>query len=246
MSEKQWIGIDVSKSHLDVHLRPSQTVFRVANTTTGITELLDQLAQIEVEQVILEATGGLEQPVARALHQQGKVVSVINPRQGRDFARAIGQLAKNDAIDAAVLAQFGEALRPPATHFASETEEELQVLVSRRRQLVEMLAAEKNRRSILRKLPPDLEEHITWLQDRIQHVDTEIETLSQTQTEWQAKLEVLQSVPGIGPVIATTLVAALPELGTLKDKQVSALVGVAPFNHDSGKFRGQRLEQSRL
>lgn len=240
MSQKQWIGIDVCKAHLDIHFRPSQTSFRVTNTETGITELLGQLAQVEVEQVILEATGGLEHPVARALHQQGLTVSVINPRQGRDFAKATGQLAKNDAIDAAVLAQFGEALRPSATVFASEAEEALQDLVSRRRQLVEMLAAEKNRRSILRKLPPDLDEHITWLQERIRQLDAEIQRLGQTHQEWQAKLDLLQSVPGIGPVIAITLVANLPELGLLKDKRISALVGVAPFNHDSGKFRGQR------
>jgi transposase len=240
MSEKQWMGIDVSKAHLDVHFRPSQTSLRVANTAPGIAKLLGHLAAIEVEQVILEATGGLEQPVAQALHQQGMVVSVINPRQGRNFARATGQLAKNDAIDAAILAQFGEALRPAGTVFASESEQELQELVSRRRQLVEMLSAEKNRRSILRKLPPDLEEHVEWLQERIRQLDREIDRLSQTQSEWQVKLDLLKSVPGIGPVISITLVATLPELGTLSDKRLSALVGVAPFTHDSGKFRGQR------
>lgn len=240
MSEKQWIGIDVSKSTLDVYLRPSHKQLQVANTEKGVIELLEQLTSLEVEQVILEATGGLEQPVAQAFHQQGIDVSVINPRQGRDFAKATGQLAKNDRIDAQVLAHFGEALHPPATIFASEAQQELQDLVSRRRQLVEMMSAEKNRRSILRKIPTDLEEHITWLQERIRQLDEEIERFSQTQSEWRSQINLLRSVPGIGPVIATTLVAALPELGKLKDKRISALVGVAPFNHDSGKFQGKR------
>lgn len=240
MSEKQWIGIDVSKSTLDVYLRPSQKQIQVANTDKGVSELLERLAAIEIEQVIVEATGGLEKSVAIALNQKGIAVSVINPRQGRDFAKATGQLAKNDQIDARTLAHFGEALHPPATVFASEAEQELQDLVSRRRQLVEMMSAEKNRRSILRRVPEDLEDHITWLQERIQQIDAEIERLSQTQSEWRAQRDLLQSVPGIGPVIASTLIAALPELGKLKDKRISALVGVAPFNYESGKFQGKR------
>lgn len=240
MSEKQWIGIDVSKSTLDIYLRPSHKQIQVVNTDKGVSELLEQLATIEIEQVIVEATGGLEKSVALALNQKGITVSVINPRQGRDFAKATGQLAKNDQIDARTLAHFGEALHPPATVFASEAEQELQDLVSRRRQLVEMMVAEKNRRSILRKVPADLEDHITWLQERIQQIDAEIERLSQTQSEWRVQRNLLQSVPGIGPVIASTLIAALPELGKLKDKRISALVGVAPFNYESGKFQGKR------
>jgi transposase len=241
MSSTQWVGIDVSKASLDVYLRPAQHYFQVPNTLNGVAQLLEQLAQFEVQQVIVEATGGLEAAVAIALHQQGVAVSVINPRQGRDFAKATGQLAKNDRIDAQMLAHFGEALHPPVTVFASEVEQELQALVSRRRQLVEMLAAEKNRRSNVRaKVLPNVDAHIAWLQEQIRQLDGEIEQLSQSQSQWQTQLELLQSVPGIGRVIATTLMAALPELGQLKDKRLSALVGVAPFNHDSGSFRGKR------
>jgi transposase len=176
-----------------------------------------------------------------SLHQLGLTVSVINPRQGRDFARATGQLAKTDAIDAQVLAHFGEALRPAATVFASQTERELQALISRRRQLVEMLSAEKNRRSTApAKVEADVEAHIEWLQKRIKRLDGEIATLSQSQDQWQAQLQLVQTVLGIGPVIATTLIAALPELGQLTDKRLSALVGVAPLNRESGSYRGKR------
>lgn len=175
------------------------------------------------------------------LHDRGLTVSVINPRQGRDFAKATGRLAKTDAIDAQMLAHFGEALKPGATAFASQTEQELQALISRRRQLVEMLSAEKNRVSIAkRRVLPDVEAHIDWLQDRIKQLDREIQTLSQSDVQWRSRLALLQSVPGIGPVISTTLLAALPELGTVSDKRISALVGVAPLNRDSGNARGKR------
>jgi transposase len=239
--EAQWVGIDVSKTTLDVALRPSRQQLQVPNTAVGITSLGQSLSALPIQQVILEATGGLEQAVALSLHQLGLTVSVINPRQGRDFARATGQLAKTDAIDAQVLAHFGEALRPAATVFASQTARELQALISRRRQLVEMLSAEKNRRSTApANVEADVEAHIEWLQNRIKQLDGEIKTLSQSQDQWQAQLKLVQSVPGIGPVIATTLIASLPELGQLSDKRLSALVGVAPLNRESGSYRGKR------
>ncbi len=239
--EAQWVGIDVSKTSLDVALRPSQQQLQVPNTPEGIASLGQSLSEFKIQQVILEATGGLEQAAALSLHQLGMTVSVINPRQGRDFARATGQLAKTDAIDAQVLAHFGEALRPAATVFASQTERELQALISRRRQLVEMLSAEKNRRSTAQtNVEADVEAHIEWLQKRIKQLDGEIKTLSQSQDQWQAQLKLVQSVPGIGPVIATTLIASLPELGQLSDKRLSALVGVAPLNRESGSYRGKR------
>jgi transposase len=239
--EAQWVGIDVSKTTLDVALRPSRQQLQVPNTSVGITSLGQSLSAFPIQQVILEATGGLEQAAALSLHQLGLTVSVINPRQGRDFARATGQLAKTDAIDAQVLAHFGEALRPAATVFASQTERELQALISRRRQLVEMLSAEKNRRSTAQtNVEADVEAHIEWLQKRIKQLDGEIKTLSQSQDQWQAQLKLVQSVPGIGPVIATTLIASLPELGQLSDKRLSALVGVAPLNRESGSYRGKR------
>ncbi len=241
VTEAQWVGIDVSKSTLDVALRPSQQQLQVPNTAAGIASLSQSLSELEIQQVILEATGGLARAAALTLHQQGMVVSVINPRQGRDFARATGQLAKTDAIDAQVLAHFGEALRPAATVFASQTEQELQALISRRRQLVEMLSSEKNRLSTAQaNVQTDVEAHIEWLKQRIKQFDEAILTLSQSQEQWKTQLKLVQSVPGIGPVIATTLIAALPELGQLSDKRLSALVGVAPLNRDSGSHRGKR------
>jgi transposase len=196
---------------------------------------------VEIQQVIVESTGGLELDVATALQAAGFGVSIINPRQGRDFAKASGKLAKTDQIDAAVLAHFGEALRPPITVLASEQARALQDAVTRRRQLVEMLTAEKHRRASLRsKMQQNVDIHIKWLEEQIQGLDEEIEELSQSQSEWQSRIDLLKTVPGIGPVIATTLTAALPELGTVSDKRISALVGVAPFNRDSGTFRGSR------
>lgn len=237
----QWVGIDVSKGSLDVYLRSSGQQFQVSNQDSGIAQLIERLQGFEIQQVIMEATGGLELDVAQALNDAGMAVSIINPRQGRDFAKASGKLAKTDRIDAAVLAHFGEAIRPPITVFASEQERALQDAVTRRRQLVEMLSAEKNRRGSLRaKMRQNIERHIEWLEEQIQELDAEIEQLSQAQAEWQSRITLLKSVPGVGPVIATTLIAALPELGNVSDKRISALVGVAPFNRDSGKFRGTR------
>ncbi len=188
MSNTQWVGIDVSKARLDVELRPSQQKLKVPNTPEGIAKLGEQLSLFTIEQVIIEATGGYEQSVALDLHHRGLTVSVINPRQGRDFAKATGKLAKTDAIDAEVLAHFGEALKPAATVFASQSEEELQALISRRRQLVEMLSAEKNRSSIAKqRVLPDVEAHMDWLQDRIKQLDREIKTLSQSDAEWRSR-----------------------------------------------------------
>ncbi len=241
MSNPQWVGIDVSKATLDVALRPSQKTIQVPNTPDGVTQLWEQLSEFPIQQVIVEATGGYEQLVALDLHDRGLMVSVINPRQGRDFAKATGKLAKTDRIDAQVLAHFGEALQPGATVFASQSEQDLQALVSRRRQLVEMLSAEKNRSSIAKqRVLPDVEAHMDWLKDRIKQLDREIKELSQSDLQWRSRLTLLQSVPGIGPVISTTLLAALPELGKVSDKQISALVGVAPLNRESGTYRGKR------
>jgi transposase len=241
MSNAQWVGIDVSKATLDIALRPSQQNIQVPNTAEGIVKLWEQLSVFTIQQVIIEATGGFEQAVALDLHDRGLIVSVINPRQGRDFAKATGKLAKTDAIDAQVLAHFGEALKPAATVFASQSEEELQALVSRRRQLVDMLSSEKNRSSIAKqRVLPDVEAHIDWLKDRIKQIDREIKDLSQRDVQWRSRLTLVQSVPGIGPVIGTTLLAALPELGKVSDKRISALVGVAPLNRESGSYRGKR------
>ncbi len=239
--QSQWVGIDVSKASLDIYLRPNGKQFQVSNQTSGIVELVGQLQTFNIQQVILEASGGLELETAQALQEQGYAISIINPRQGRNFAKASGKLAKTDRIDAAVLAHFGEAMQPAITVLSSVNEQALQEAVTRRRQLVEMLTAEKNRQSSLRgKMRQSVEEHLEWLKERIRELDREIEELSQAQEKWRSRITILKSVPGIGNVIATTLVAALPELGQVSDKRISALVGVAPFNRDSGKYRGSR------
>lgn len=240
-ASSQWVGIDVSKAHLDVYLRPSGQQFQVSNQACGIEELVQRLLPIPVARVILEATGGLEQPVAQALQERGIGIAIINPRQGRDFAKASGKLAKTDRIDAAVLAHFGEAMQPEVSVLASANEQALQEAITRRRQLVEMLSAEKNRQSALRgKMRQSVEEHLEWLEQRIRELDEEIEQLSQAHEQWRSHQALLTSTPGIGPVIATTLIAMLPELGQVSDKRISALVGVAPLNRDSGKYRGAR------
>ena len=227
---------------MDVYLRPSGEQFQLSNQASGIAELVKRLQTFKVQQVIVESTGGLELDVAQALQDAGIALSTINPRQGRDFAKASGKLAKTDRIDAAVLAHFGEALQPPITVLASDQDRTLQDAVTHRRQLVEMLSAEKNRSSSLRtKMRQNIERHIEWLEEEIRALDEEIEQLSQAQAEWQSNITLLKSVPGVGSVIATTLIAALPELGRVSDKRISALVGVAPFNRDSGKFRGNRM-----
>lgn len=239
--QSQWVGIDVSKANLDVYLRPSSKQFQVKNQASGIVELIQQLQSFTIQQVILEATGGLELEVAQALQEQGFAISIINPRQARDFAKASGKLAKTDRIDAAVLAHFGEAMQPAITVLASVNEQALQEAVTRRRQLVEMLTAEKNRQASLRgKMRQNVDEHVEWLEKRIRELDDEIEQLTQAHDQWRSRMELLTSVPGIGNVIATTLIAALPELGKVSDKRISALVGVAPLNRDSGKYRGSR------
>ncbi|MBD0270060.1 MAG: IS110 family transposase [Cyanobacteria bacterium Co-bin8] len=237
----QWVGIDVSKAYLDVYLRPSGQAFQLPNNPQGIAQVVERLRGVNVQQVILEATGGLEMAAAQTLQGQGLAVSVINPRQGRDFARASGKLAKTDRIDAGVLAHFGAAMQPAVSVLASTEQQALQEALTRRRQLVEMLSAEKNRQSQAQgKLRQRIEAHLEWLQQGIKELDDEIEQLSQAQAQWRSAITLLKGVPGIGKVIATTLVAQLPQLGQVSDKRISALVGVAPFNRDSGSYRGTR------
>lgn len=187
--QAQWVGIDVSKANLDVHLRPSSQQFQVRNQTNGIDQLVKQLQAFEIKQVILEASGGLELEAARALQQQGFAVSIINPRQGRDFAKASGKLAKTDRIDASVLAHFGQAMQPALAVLPSDNEQALQDAVTRRRQLVEMVTAEKNRRSKMQgKMRQNIDVHLEWLQERIQELDREIEQLGESQAQWNSRI----------------------------------------------------------
>jgi len=235
---KRFVGIDAAKAALDVFVGSDGAAFSVTNDEVGIRQLLGQLKPTDF--VILEATGGLETPVASAL-AAGIVVAIVNPRQVRDFARATGRLAKTDALDAEVLARFGEAVRPQARPLADEQAQALEALVTRRRQLVEMLTAEKNRRANAPKvLHRSIDEHIRWLEKRLSGFDDELGELIRDTPLWRERDELLRSVPGVGKVLSSTLLAHLPELGALNRKQIAALAGLAPFNRDSGTLRGSR------
>ena len=236
---KRFVGIDVAKVRLDVFIGSAGTAFSVANDEVGIRELLRQLTPGDF--AILEATGGLEAPVASALAAAGIAVAIVNPRQVRDFARATGRLAKTDRLDAEMLARFGEMVRPAPRPLANEQAQALEALVTRRRQLVEMLTAEKNRRTNAPKvLHRSIDEHIRWLEKRLSGFDDELAELIRDTPLWRERDELLRSVPGVGKVLSTTLLAQLPELGMLNRKQIAALAGLAPFNRDSGKLRGSR------
>jgi transposase len=236
---KRFVGIDVAKAQLDVAIGPNGERFALANDERGISALLKRLEPADL--VIIEATGGLEVPVASALATAGIGVAVVNPRQVRDFARATGQLAKTDALDAQVLVRFGEAVKPQVRALPDAQAQALEALVSRRRQLVKMLTAEKNRRANSPKvIHKSIDEHIRWLEKRLAGFDDELAALVRATPIWRERDELLRSVPGVGKVLATTLLAHLPELGALNRKQIAALAGLAPFNRDSGKLRGSR------
>src|SRR5438128_3376029 len=236
---KRFVGIDVAKAALDVFIGSAGAAFSVANDEVGIQELLRQLKPADF--VILEATGGLEMPVASALAAAGLAVAIVNPRQVRDFARATGKMAQHDRLDAEVLAHFDEAVRPEARPLADEQAQALEALDTRRRQLVEMLTAEKNRRANAPKvLHRSIDEHIRWLEKRLSGLDDELAELIRDTPLWRERDELLRSVPGVGKVLSSTLLAQLPELGMLNRKQIAALAGLAPFNRNSGKLSGSR------
>lgn len=236
-----WIGIDVSKKRLDVYIRPASIALSFTNQPDGIAQLIERIKAESPELVVLEATGGLHLSAASAIESAAIVVAVVNPRQVRDFAKAAGKLAKTDAIDAQILAHFAEVMQPPARPLLDEQMQQLKDLVARRHQLVEMMTAEKNRLSGMSQVAKeDIEENIKWLQKRIKQVEQRLEELVQQNESLKQRNKILQSVPGIGPAVASTLLAGLPELGQLGPKQISALVGVAPLNHDSGQKRGKR------
>ena len=237
-----FIGIDVSKAHLDLAIRPSGEGWQVDNDPAGIQLLVERVRKLAPTLLVLEATGGYEVAATAALAAAGLPVAVVNPRQARDFAKSLGRLAKTDRIDAAVLAHFGEATRPPVRPLADEQSQQLQAILTRRRQLIEMLVAEKNRlhqaHSLVRTR---VQEHIAWLEAELDELDKDLHQRLRASAVWREKEDLLRSVKGVGPVTCTTLLADLPELGQLNRKQIAALVGVAPLNRDSGKMHGKRV-----
>ncbi|MGH7363754.1 MAG: IS110 family transposase, partial [Candidatus Methylomirabilales bacterium] len=236
-----YVGIDVAKATLDVAVHPTAARWTAAHTERAVAALTTRLAALAPALVVLEATGGLERPLVGALAAAGLPVVVVNPRQIRDFAKATGTLAKTDALDAAVLAHFAAAVRPTPRPLPDAATQTLAALVTRRRQLVEMLTAERNRLgSASRPLRAEIQAHITWLKRRLARLDTDLGQAIRTSPAWRVQDDLLQSVPGVGPVLSRTLLASLPELGTLHRRAIAALVGVAPLNRDSGTCRGRR------
>jgi transposase len=243
MEHSLFIGIDVAKDHLDVHILPTGEAFRLPHDGPGLTTLLDRVRPLAPTLLVLEATGGYEIPVAATLAGAGLPLAVVNPRQVRDFARATGQLAKTDPLDAHVIARFAQAVRPTPRPVPDEQARALGELVARRRQLVDMLGAELNRRRLLRepRVRRQLDAHIGWLEAALRRLDHDLTTLLRATPAWREAEDLLRSVPGIGPITATTLIASLPELGRLDRRRIAALVGLAPFARDSGAFRGRRM-----
>src|SRR4051812_46016738 len=236
-----FVGIDVSKHRLDVHARPSGESFTIGHDDEGVAALVERLAALAPTLVVLEATGGLEVRLAAALAAAGLPVAVVNPRRVRAFARATGRLAKTDRLDAATIARFAEAVRPPVRPLPDEATRHLGALVARRRQLLEMLVAERNRRHAADPaLHEGIDAHLRWLGEALAGIERDLDAAVRESAAWRAKEELLRSVPGVGPVSARTLLAELPELGSLTRRQAAALVGVAPFSRDSGKMRGKR------
>ena len=238
-----FVGIDVSKRQLDVHVLPQGESLSFAHDETGLEGLCQSLVGRPCL-VVLEATGGLQERAAAVLAAAGLLVAVVNPRQVRSFAKATGRLAKTDRLDAMVIAQFAQAIRPEPRALADEERQDLIDLVARRRQLVEMRATEKVRRSQLAPaLRGRLDEHIDWLSQAIDELNNQIGTSLRRSRVWRSDDDLLGSIPGLGPITRAILLAKLPELGQLDRRRIAALVGVAPFNRDSGTLRGRRAIQ---
>lgn len=236
-----WVGIDVAKTELVVARAPHGEHFTVPNTPEGVAELVAHLRKVRPQRVVLEATGGYETLAASALAAAKLPVAVVNPRQVRDFARSTGQLAKTDRIDAGILAAFAQAVQVKLRPLPDQAARALQAVVSRRRQLVEMLAAERNRLLLADDaVAPSIREVIRVLERQVRDLDDDLQQRLRKSPVWRETQDLLQSVPGVGAVVATTLLAMLPELGQLNRKAVAKLVGVAPLNRDSGQWRGKR------
>jgi transposase len=234
-------GIDVSKAVLDVAVLPRGEILQFSNEASGIDELGSKLKSIAVDLVVMEATGGYETAVATALVAAGLRVAVVNPRQIRDFAKATGRLAKNDRIDAQVIAAFGQAIEPEIVRLPDEDARKLEALLVRRRQLVAMRVQEVNRLGLMQgAMRKNIKAHVEWLEKQINRLDIDLTAGLRSSPAWRAKDDLLQSFKGVGPTTSSTLIVGLPELGQLDRRAIAALVGLAPFNRDSGVMRGRR------
>ncbi len=238
--EAIYVGIDVAKARLDIAVRPTEDRWSITYDEKGIGELVPKLKALDPAMVLLEATGGLEFSLVAVLAAASLPVVVTNPRQVRDFARATGKLAKTDSMDAAVLSHFAEAVRPPVRPLRDADSQILNSLVARRHQLMAMLVAEKNRLGSAAAARPRIEAHITWLEGELKDLDKGLRQTVRRSPVWREKDDLLRTVPGVGEQLSLTLLAYLPELGTMGRRQIAALVGVAPFNRDSGTLRGKR------
>lgn len=240
-TEETFVGIDIAKDRFDLDSCPQAQPWHTTNDAKGINDVLEAMHALAPALIVLEATGGYERALAAALASEGLPVVVVNPRQVRDFARATGQLAKTDAIDAQILALFAERIRPQLRPLPEAQQQALAALVARRRQLLEMLQAERNRLSMAHKaVQGEVRAHIRFLEKRLDKANRALQAAIEESPVWRAKEDLLRSVPGVGPVLSATLLAELPELGRLSGREIAALVGVAPFNRDSGTLRGQR------
>lgn len=240
-SSPLFVGIDVAKAALDIALRPSDQLWQVIYDDAHVEALVIQLSELSPSLIVVEATGGLERTLVAALVAAGLPVVVINPRLARDFAKAMGRLAKTDRLDAQVLAHYGEAIRPSCRPLPDADTQQLRALVDRRRQLIDMMSAEQSRLNTSpARIRDSIEYHLTWLRQQVASLDNDLDSMLKTSPLWREYDAILQSTPGVGPVLSRTLISQLPELGDLNRKEIAALVGVAPFNRDSGTWRGRR------
>ena len=241
-SAAPFVGVDVSKDTLDVAFSNETVGWRLPNSDPGIRELVGRLRSVGPALVVMEATGGFEFPAVAALAAAEVPVVIVNPRQVRDFAKATGQLAKTDTADARILALFAARVRPPVRSLPDAETQTLDALLGRRRQIIEMITAEKNRLGFaLKPLHKGIEKHIHWLERQLADVDHDLDERIRRSPIWKGKSDLLQEVPGVGPNLARTLIAELPELGQLSHRQIASLVGIAPLARDSGRFRGKRM-----
>ena len=236
-----YAGIDISKDYLDIAILPARETNRYPNDEKGIEELVSSLKHLPLEGIVIEPTGGYEAPIAAALSSEKLPVSIVNARQIRDYAKATGKLAKTDRIDALIMAEFAERIKPSLRPLKSEETEEFKAIINRQRQLKDMITAELNRKTMAPKpLKANIQAHIDWMKKELNDLDKDLKQRIETSPVWKVKDNLLQSIPGVGIILSTTVLGHLPELGNLNRRQIAALVGVAPFNRDSGYMKGNR------